>query len=51
MRILIAEDDPHLGPSLKKGLERNHYAVDLVTDGDEAVTLVNATGRMSHSLS
>jgi len=27
MRILIAEDDPHLGPSLKKGLEDSHYAV------------------------
>src|SRR6266571_2975231 len=31
MRILIAEDDPHLGPSLKKGLEDSHYAVDLYT--------------------
>ena len=39
MRILIAEDDPHLGPSLKKGLEDNHYAVDLVTDGEEAISL------------
>ncbi len=39
MRILIAEDDPHLGPSLKKGLEDNHYAVDLATDGDEALSL------------
>lgn len=39
MRILLAEDDPHLGPSLKKGLERNHYAVDLVVDGEEAVAL------------
>ena len=39
MRILIAEDDPHLGPSLKKGLEANHYAVDLVTDGEEALSL------------
>lgn len=39
MRILIAEDDPHLGLSLKKGLERNHYAVDLVTDGEEAFSV------------
>ena len=39
VRILIAEDDPHLGPSLKKGLEDNHYAVDLVTDGEEALSL------------
>jgi len=39
MRILVVEDDPRLGPSLKKGLERNHYAVDLVTDGEEAVIM------------
>jgi DNA-binding response OmpR family regulator len=39
VRILVVEDDPRLGPSLKKGLERNHYAVDLVTDGEEAVIM------------
>lgn len=39
MRILVAEDDPHLGPSLKKGLEASHYTVDLATDGDEALSL------------
>lgn len=39
MRILVAEDDPHLGPSLKKGLESSHYAVDLVQDGEEALSL------------
>lgn len=39
MRILVAEDDPRLGPSLKKGLEGNHYAVDLVVDGEEALSL------------
>jgi DNA-binding response OmpR family regulator len=37
MRILVVEDDPRLGPGLKKGLEGNHYAVDLVADGDEAL--------------
>jgi DNA-binding response OmpR family regulator len=42
MRILIAEDDPHLGPSLKKGLEDDHYAVDLVSDGEEALSLALA---------
>jgi len=42
VRILIAEDDPRLGPSLKKGLEDNHYAVDLVTDGEEALSLALA---------
>ena len=39
MRILVAEDDPRLGPSLKKGLEENHYAVDLVADGEEALSV------------
>jgi DNA-binding response OmpR family regulator len=39
MRVLIAEDDPHLGPSLKKGLEESHYAVDLVADGEEALSI------------
>jgi len=39
MRILIVEDDADLGPSLKQGLEVNKYAVDLVTDGEEALSL------------
>ncbi len=43
MRILVVEDDPRLGPSLKKGLEGNHYAVDLATDGDDAVLMAVAT--------
>lgn len=39
MRILIVEDDQRLGPSLKKGLERKHYAVDLIADGEDAVLM------------
>src|SRR6202023_3131807 len=39
MRILIAEDDLRLGPNLKKGLEKHHYAVDLVTDGEDGVLM------------
>ncbi len=39
MRILIAEDDPRLGASLKQGLEESHYAVDLVVDGSTALLL------------
>jgi len=42
MRVLIAEDDNHLGPSLKKGLEDSHYAVDLVSDGEEALSVALA---------
>ncbi|MDQ2884969.1 MAG: response regulator transcription factor [Chloroflexota bacterium] len=43
MRILVVEDDPRLGPSLKKGLEGNRYAVDLVADGEDAVLMAVAT--------
>jgi DNA-binding response OmpR family regulator len=39
MRILIAEDHPGLGADLKQGLERHHYAVDLVADGEDALSL------------
>lgn len=39
MRILIAEDNPSLGTNLKKSLENYHYAVDLTTNGEDAVSL------------
>ena len=39
MRLLIAEDDLSLSQSIKKGLEEQHYAVDLVMDGQEALTM------------
>jgi len=39
MRILVAEDDLHLGRSLKKGLEESYYAVDLAEDGEETLSL------------
>src|SRR5579863_7083404 len=42
MRILIVEDDPHLGPSLKKGLTGNMYAVDLVMNGGDALSVALA---------
>src|SRR5437016_3641150 len=37
MRLLVAEDHPSLGPDIKKGLESNHYAVDLVSNGEDAL--------------
>lgn len=37
MRLLVVEDHPVLGPDIKKGLERCHYLVDLVRDGEEAL--------------
>lgn len=39
MRILVAEDDPELGPTLKRGLEASAYAVDLATEGEDAVAM------------
>src|SRR6202035_2793738 len=36
MRILVAEDDAALASFLKKGLESEHYAVDLSADGEQA---------------
>ncbi len=36
MRILIAEDDTALGGFVRKGLEAEHYAVDVTTDGEQA---------------
>src|SRR4029077_7932029 len=39
MRILIAEDDPALASFVKKGLEAEHYAVDISGDGDQARAL------------
>ncbi len=38
MRLLVAEDDPRLGDSLARGLRGRSYAVDLVVDGEEAVS-------------
>ena len=35
MRILV-EDDAPLASFLKKGLEAEHYAVDIAPDGEEA---------------
>jgi len=39
MRILIAEDDTHLARYLQKRLEAEHFAVDVVADGQEAQKL------------
>jgi two-component system, OmpR family, copper resistance phosphate regulon response regulator CusR len=36
MRILIAEDDTALAGFVRKGLEAEHYAVDVTSDGEQA---------------
>ena len=39
MRMLIAEDDPALAGFVKKGLEAEHYAVDVSGDGEQVRAL------------
>lgn len=38
MRILIVEDEQKLAEGIKKGLEKRGYAVDMVDDGEKALT-------------
>lgn len=42
MRILVAEDDPSLAEGLMRSLRQSGYAVDCVTNGDEADTALQA---------
>jgi two-component system copper resistance phosphate regulon response regulator CusR len=44
MRILLAEGDAPLASFVRKGLEAEHYAVDLCSDGAEAVFLAEQFG-------
>ena len=37
MRVLVVEDNPDMGPYLKRGLMEHGFAVDLVTDGNEGL--------------
>ncbi|MDB4908274.1 MAG: transcriptional regulator protein [Gemmatimonadetes bacterium] len=39
MRILVIEDDPTVGQYVKRGLEEQRWAVDLVVDGEEGERL------------
>jgi DNA-binding response OmpR family regulator len=40
MRVLVAEDDEHLGEVLARGLREQGYAVDLARDGETAGTFL-----------
>ena len=42
MRILFAEDEKALSRAMVKIFEKNHYAVDAVYDGEEALTYLEA---------
>lgn len=39
MHILIAEDDAALASFVKKGLEAEHYSIDIASDGEQARTM------------
>jgi DNA-binding response OmpR family regulator len=40
MRVLLVEDDKSVASFVQKGLDAEHYAVDLAADGDEAQFMV-----------
>ena len=42
MRILIVEDEHKIAQALKRGLEQEHYAVDLAFDGDDGLAAAEA---------
>jgi len=39
MRILVVEDDPPLASYIRKGLEAEHYAVDVALDGEQGALM------------
>lgn len=41
MRILIVEDEKKLAGYIKKGLEENHFAVDVSDDGEDGLFVLN----------
>ena len=43
MRVLVVEDDPRLGPSLKKWLEAHHYAVDNASNSASSPCVTKST--------
>ena len=43
MRILLVEDDRHLGESLHRALQLAHYACDWIGDGDQVLAALVAT--------
>jgi DNA-binding response OmpR family regulator len=44
MHLLVVEDDPRLGRSLKRLLEGDRHLVELVTTGDEALEVAESDG-------
>jgi two-component system alkaline phosphatase synthesis response regulator PhoP len=46
-RILVADDEPHIGRIIKTKLEQGPFAVDLVYDGAEALEALETEPRVS----
>ncbi len=45
MRILVVEDEPKLAAVIAKGLTNKGYAVDTISDGQEAFTRITVHGK------
>lgn len=43
MRILLVEDDQHLGESLRRALQLAHYACDWIVEGDQVLPVLGGT--------
>ena len=44
MHLLVVEDDPRLGRSLKRLLEGDRHLVELVVTGDDALEVAESDG-------
>jgi DNA-binding response OmpR family regulator len=44
MRVLIVEDEAKMAGLLRRGLEREGFAVDAIANGEEAVRKAEAVG-------
>lgn len=42
MRVLVVEDEPKIAAFIKRGLQEEHYAVDVASDGEEALDMAAA---------
>lgn len=43
MRILVVEDEEKVASFIRKGLEEEHYAVDVALDGEEGLSMAQLT--------
>ena len=43
-KVLVADDDPHIGVILKAALSGEGYEVDVATDGEDTVRMGRANG-------